>query len=143
MSNEIRDMAGASAAVARLPETLEVELGSGHRVKAGRLSWLQFEVLWPELAGLLTTLLRAVDGEGADGLPEVLAGAPACVLRLVTLGSDLAEGEAAELPFDDVLAVAAAVVELNFVNTRGIHGFFAAVGRLSAPESASGRTPTP
>jgi len=35
--------------------------------------------------------------------------------------------------FDDVLLIAAALVELNFVETAGVRSFFTALGRLAPP----------
>ena len=68
-----------------------------------------------------------------------LAQAPALTLKLVSLTTELAESELARLCFDDVLALAAAALELNFVQGAGIRRFFTALSALAADPGASGR----
>ena len=54
-------------------------------------------------------------------------GAPAFVLKLASLSTGVAEAELSGCCFDDVLAVAAAALKLNFIDSAGVRGFFAAL----------------
>ena len=133
MSNhEPTTVTEASAAVAALPDSLPVTLSSGQQLEVRRLSWLAFEAVWAELAALLSALLAAGEEAGEDELTARLSGAPAAVLRLVCLSTGAAEGDAANWPYDDVLAVGAAALRLNFIDSAGVRSFFAALGSLVA-----------
>ncbi len=131
-SNEPSTITEASAAVAVLPDSCPVTLSGGRQLQVCRLSWLKFEAVWAELAGLLGALLAAGEDAGEEELAARLSGAPAAVLRLVCLSTGTAEGDAASWPFDDVLAVGAAAMRLNFTDSAGIRSFFAALGSLAA-----------
>jgi hypothetical protein len=140
----------ASAQAAAIPESIEVPLSSGASATVHRLSWLQFEALWSDMAGLLTALAEVPVGPQARrySSPEdeaeyrpaagptiqaALAAAPQFVLRLAAQCLRLGEGEVAAWPPADVLACAAAGLELNFIQPAGVRSFFTAVGRLGAP----------
>jgi hypothetical protein len=131
----------ASTQAAAIPDTLRVELSSGGTALVCRLSWLQFEALWSELAQLFAALADpaepAAGRSDGDDRPAasptvegVLAAAPQCVLKLAALSLRLAEAELAQWPPCDVLAVAAASLELNFIRPAGVRDFFASVARL-------------
>jgi len=126
-------IAEVSDAVMQLDQSRTVRLGSGRRLEVSRLNWLQFEAVWPELAGVLGALACTGEDAGSQELIDRLLGAPACLLKLVVLGTELTEEEASRLDFDDVLLIAAALVELNFVETAGVRSFFTALGRLAPP----------
>jgi hypothetical protein len=127
----ITDVIAASAAVIKLPSGIEVELSGGRRVTVSRLSWLKFEAAWAELAGLLTALAGAGEDAGEDELLSSLGSAPAAVLRLVALCTGEGEAQLAEWAFDDVLAVAAAALQLNFIDSSGVRDFSVALGGLA------------
>jgi len=132
MTNEqINDIAAASAAVARLPETRAVELSDGRRVNVHRLSWLDFEAVWTDWAGLLSALLAAGDDADEQELLGRLAGAPQAVLRLAAQCTRMTDAELARWPLADVLAVAAAALRLNFIDSAGVRDFFGALGGLA------------
>lgn len=137
----------ASAQAAAIPDTLRVELSSGGTALVCRLSWLQFEALWSELAQLFASLARDPVGPPAgrsegeyrpaagptapeDAVASALAAAPQAVLRLAALSTRLPEAELAQWPPCDVLAIAAASLELNFIQPAGVRDFFASVARL-------------
>jgi hypothetical protein len=131
-----KDIVEASAAVTSLPDEAAVAISSGERVAVRRLSWLQFEVAWADLAILLSALLAAGEDAPAEELLAQLTGAPAVVLKLASLSSGLSETELAQWHFADVLSVAAAAIQLNFVDSAGVRGFFSALGKLTQGASA-------
>jgi hypothetical protein len=131
-SNEPAIITQASAAVAALPDSCPVTLSGGQQLEVRRLSWLAFEAVWAELAVLLTAVLTAGEDAGEEEILARLSGAPATVLRLACLSTDVAEGDAARWPFDDVLAVGAAALRLNFIDSSGLRSFFVALGSLAA-----------
>ncbi|MCC7477043.1 hypothetical protein IT575_01175 [bacterium] len=120
----------ASAAALLLPQSIEVLLSDGRQVSLRRLSWLHFEALWQELAGLLAPLLEGGSADRAE-LTQALLAAPACLLRLCSLGSGIPESELAQRSADDVLALSAASIELNFIQGAGLRSFFASAAQLS------------
>jgi hypothetical protein len=121
----------ASAAVAALPGEAEILLSGGERLLVKRLSWLKFELVWDEIAGLLAGLLAAGEDAGGDELVARLSGAPAAVLKLVSVSTGLTEGEVARWPVGDVLSAAATAIKLNFVDSAVVRGFFSALSRLA------------
>jgi hypothetical protein len=138
----------ASAQAAAIPEFIEIALSSGAGVAIHRLSWLQFEALWSELAQMLGALAEVPVGVelappspqaaaqgGASSAPtqSALLAAPQLVLRLASQCLRLPESDVARWPPADVLACAAAGLELNFIAPAGVRDFFAAVGRLGSP----------
>jgi hypothetical protein len=143
MSDTITNIEQASAASVLLAQSCEVLISSGQTVSVKRLSWIHFELLWNELAGLLAPLLSASLPAGAGaadagpanaGVPQFeaqLAAAPGFVLRLTSLCSGLSEAELAQMDCDDVLGLGAAALELNFVQGVGVRRFFAAVAALA------------
>jgi hypothetical protein len=126
----ITNITAASAATAALPAHMDVELPGGTVVRVARLSWLKFEAVWSELAGLLAGLALAPEASEPQQLAQALSGAPAFVLSLCALCTPLGEAELAALPYDHVLALAAAALKLNFIGSAGVRGFFTAVGQL-------------
>jgi hypothetical protein len=139
MSETINNIHQASAATMLLPQSCEVILSGGNMLTVKRLSWIHFELLWNELAGLLAPLLlgsantdSSASGSGGSGqFGEQLVAAPGCVLRLVSLCSGLSDSELAAMSCDDVLALGAAALDLNFVQGAGIRSFFAVLGQLA------------
>lgn len=143
--SEITNIHEASAATLLLPQSLAVMLSGGRSVTITRLSWLQFEAVWQRIASIAAAVLSAEatpagltsaaapdSGESAaERLGQALAAAPACVLSLVVLCSGISEPEAAALPADDVLALGAAALELNFNQGAGLRSFFAAAAQLA------------
>lgn len=127
----VTDVAAASAAAANLPAAVEVELSTGRRATVTRLSWLKFETMWAELSGLLAVLAGTAENAGEDELLASLESAPAVVLKLVVLSSGASETQLADWPFDDVLAVAAAALRLNFIDSVGLRDFSGALGELA------------
>lgn len=149
----------ASAQAAAIPDTLRVALSSGGQAEVCRLSWLQFEALWSELAALLSSVAGAEDQplrhrdtekqerkeeaghpvsssvsqclSGEDSaLVAALSSAPQLILRLAALSLRLPEETLAGWPPCDVLAVAGVALELNFIKPAGVRDFFASVARL-------------
>jgi hypothetical protein len=146
----------ASAQAAALPDSLPVGLSSGAHVAVQRLSWLQFETFWQELAALCAVLAQCADLPRRPGaaahegnnqsvdfeqaaadrtnentaLAAALAAAPQSVLKLAALSLRQPEAELASWPPGDVMAVAAASLELNFIRPAGVRDFFAAVARI-------------
>jgi hypothetical protein len=131
MGREPQNFGEASAAAANLPAERELTLPSGKPVVVKRLSWLQFETLWVDLAGLLAALAAAGDAPSDEELLGRLAGAPACALKLASLAGGFGEAELARWDFDSVLALAAAALQLNFVDGAGVRSFFGALARLA------------
>jgi hypothetical protein len=115
-----------------LPATIGVEVGSGRTVTVARLSWLKFEAVWADLSGLLAVLAGTPEEAGEDELLAGLAAAPQVVLKLVELSSGVGEQELADWPYDDVLAVAAAAIRLNFIDSAGVRDFSGALGELAS-----------
>lgn len=128
-TSEVTNIHEASAAALLLPQSSAVLLSDGQSVTLQRLSWLHFETLWQELAGMLAPLLDG--GAAAEEITQALLGAPACLLRLCSLSSGISETELAARPADDVLALSAAAVELNFVQGAGLRSFFAVAAQLN------------
>lgn len=124
-------VADVSAAVANLPTSVDVELSGGRRVTVTRLSWLKFEAVWAELAGLLAALAGTAADAGDDELLASLHNAPAVILKLVAACTELSEQVLADWQFDDVLAVAAAAMRLNFIDSAGVRDFSGALGGLA------------
>ena len=139
MTSEPSDVVEASAAVSALPATAEVTLSTGRRIDVCRLDWLKFELVWAELSSLLAALLSGAEEPTAATYQAELAQAPALTLKLTSLSTGLAESELARLCFDDVLVLAAAALELNFVQGAGIRRFFSAVSALAADPGAKSR----
>jgi hypothetical protein len=125
------DIAGASKAVANLPLHVEVPLSNGARASVSRLSWLKFESVWADLAGLLAALAGTAENAGEEELLASLGSAPQTVLKLAVLASGESERELAGWPFDDVLAISAAALRLNFIDSAGVRDFSCALGRLA------------
>lgn len=121
----------ASAAAINLPAARMVTLSDGRACSIQRLSWIKFEVVWTDLAGLLNALAQVSADAGSEELLGALAGTPSALLKLVVLSTDLTEPAAAGLPFDDVLALGAAAINLNFVDSAGVRSFFSALGGLA------------
>jgi hypothetical protein len=125
------NIAEASLQAANLPASREVMLPNGTTALVKRLSWLQFESLWSELAGVLAALAAADEDGAANELAQQLSGAPACALRLASLAGGYAEAELARWDFASVLALAGAALELNFTESAGVRSFFGALARLA------------
>ena len=121
----------ASQAAANLNQQREVSLPGGKAAVVKRLSWLQFETLWVDLAGLLAALAAAGEAPSDEELLGQLAGAPACALKLASLSGGYAEAELARWDFDSVLVLAAEALLLNFVDGAGVRSFFGALARLA------------
>lgn len=126
----ITNIAAASAATAQLPASSDVRLPGGAKVRVARLTWLQFEAVWSELAGLLAQIAATPDAGDPQQLAQALASAPTLLLKLCALCTPLSDTELAALAYDDVLALAAAVLELNFIDSAGVRGFFTAAAKL-------------
>jgi hypothetical protein len=124
---EITTIAAASSAAAALAQSRSVRLAGGRAVDVRRLSWLQFEAAWAEIAPLIGALAALPEQPGAEQLAGAFADAPSLVLRLCALSTGLAEPELAGLSLDDVLMLSAAMVQLNFVEGAGVRDFFAAL----------------
>jgi len=153
-TNRLDNITDASAAVAALPGSVSVELAGGRSVTVRRLSWIQFELLWSELAALLSQLanldpssaaLQPTGGAllAADDLAARLSGAPAFVLKLASLSAGQPEAELSGWGFSDVLAVAAAALRLNFVDSAGVRDFFAVLALAASqalPQSAASQS---
>jgi hypothetical protein len=123
----------ASRAAATAPRSIEVELSGGRRRTVRRLNWLQFSALWPAVAALISELTAGGgDNTEASGTGERLSGIPAFLSRLAVLAGDIDERELDGFDLDDVLAVAAAALELNFVSGAGVRRFFGAASHLVA-----------
>ncbi|MCH7472195.1 hypothetical protein IIA79_04505 [bacterium] len=119
----------ASEAVANLPQSVQASLANGGTVTVSRLSWVKFESVWGELAVLLGAFLAGDGQPTPEALARQLAGAPAFVLKFCSMCTGVAETDLACWHFDDVLAVAAAGLRLNFTESAGVRDFF---GALSA-----------
>jgi hypothetical protein len=65
-----------------------------------------------------------------DGLPAALAAAPQLVLRLAAFSLGETELELADWPPCDVLAVAGAALDINFIQPAGVRAFFSSVAQL-------------
>lgn len=153
-TNQLDNIVEVSTAVSTLPGNVEVELAGGRSVTVRRLSWIQFELLWGELATLLSQLanldpssaiLQPTGGAlpAADDLAARLSGAPAFVLRLASLSAGQPEAELSGWGFDDVLAVAAAALRLSFIESAGVRDFFAALALAASqvvPQPAPGQS---
>lgn len=131
-----KDIVEASAVVADLPAEVTVAVSTGIVITVRRLSWLQFEAAWADLAILLSALLAAGEDAPAEELLAQLSGAPTAVLKLASLSSGLSDTELAQWHFADVLSVAAAAIQLNFVDSAGVRGFFSVLGKLIQGSSA-------
>ena len=134
-NSEITTIAAASSAVAALPQSRSARLADGRVLDVRRLSWLQFEAAWGDLAPLIGALAALPEQPSAEQLALALADAPGLVLRLCALATGLSEAELAALSLDDVLALGAAAVQLNFVESVGVRDFFAAL--LALPGAAA------
>jgi hypothetical protein len=119
------DITSVSRQIAALEASRRLELPGGNSVEIRRLSWLQFEQLWADLAGLLAALLDEAQGE--EAVAQRLLSAPALVLRLSSLSSGIADSELAAWPYDELLSLAAAALHFNFIETAGLRDFFAAL----------------
>jgi hypothetical protein len=158
----------ASAQAAAIPESIAVVLSTGASATVHRLSWLQFEALWGDMACVLGALAESPVGTPfmasagnaeataeaaaprrgpankwldsdvrtgqAPSLQSALAAAPQLVLHLASQCLRLSESDVAQWPPADVLAAAAAGLELNFIAPAGVRDFFAAVGKLGKGE---------
>ena len=151
MPPSINTINQASLAAASLPETIHVALSSGVKLKLKRLSWIAFEALWPKLTELLLDLWPDSSGSAAPQtgtaqveaepgpatldrsarLSQRLVGIPGLLSELLCHCSELSAEEIAELPLCDVLALGAAALRLNFIETAGLRDFFAALGELA------------
>jgi hypothetical protein len=131
MTKAIDNINEASSALAQLPEKRDVTLPGGRRIVVYRLSWLKFEALWAELAAILSALLAAGEDLSPERIAAQLTGAPAFVLRLCSLSTNLPEDELARWNFDEVLALGAESLSLNFAESAGVRGFFTALSQLS------------
>ena len=136
-TNQLDNIVAVSSAVARLPLSAVCELSGGREIAIHRLTWLQFEALWSELAELLGALLAMRDDVPSEELAGRLAGAPAFVLKLSCLSSGLAEAELAGWAYDDVLALSAAALRLSFSDSAGLRDFFSALAAVAAPAAGS------
>jgi len=149
MPPAITNIAEASAAAALLPPSIAVNLSSGLKIKLRRLSWHSFEKLWPKLAALLLELWTnpaPEPGEAPAGAqttsPEALdpgllqtqrlLAVPALLGELLTQCTELSSEELGDLPLCDVLALSAAALRHNFIETAGLRDFFIALGELAA-----------
>ncbi len=121
----------ASVMAASLPHQREVQLPDGTIAIVKRLSWMQFEMLWVELAGLLAALAAAGEAASDEELLGRLAGAPACALRLASLSAGHSEADLARWDFDSVLSLAGAALQLNFLDGAGVRSFFGALAKLA------------
>ncbi len=137
MAKKPNNINQASAQVAAMPSSLEVRLPGNKTVVVSRLSWIQFEALWTELAALFATVLSSGDELDTDQMAAELSGAPAFVLKLTALSTSTSETELAGWNFDDVLAVCAAAIELNFNQPKGVRDFFCAAAKLAGQELAA------
>lgn len=125
------NIAEASRQAAKLSASRDVSLPDGRAATVKRLSWMQFEMLWVELAGLLSALAAISDNASDEELLGQLTSVPACALRLASLSAGYSEADLARWDFDSVLIVAAAALELNFVEGAGVRSFFGALARLA------------
>lgn len=129
-SSTINSISAASAATAQLPTQRQVQLPDGQALHVKRLSWLQFEAVWEELAGVVGAVAGMPDNATPEQFAQALSGAPSLMLRLCVLSTELTEAGLAALPYDSVLAIAAEVLALNFIDSAEVRRFFAVVGGL-------------
>lgn len=125
------DVIEASRVAANLPDHIQVDVSRERQVIVSRLSWLKFEAVWADLTGLLALLAGTAEDAGEEELLASLASAPQVVLKLAELTSGISERELADWAFDDVLAVAAAAITLNFIDSAGVRDFSSALGKLA------------
>lgn len=137
MAKKPNNINQASAQVAQLPTSQEVKLSGNKAAVVKRLSWIQFEALWAELASLFAAVLGNGENLDTEQLAAELSSAPAFVLKLAALASSTPEAELASWNFDDVLAVGAAAIELNFNQPKGVRDFFCAAAKLAGQELAA------
>lgn len=131
MAKKINNIEEASRETASLPGKRTVKLTDGQDVVVWRLSWLKFEALWGELSSLLATLLAEGAEADAARMASELAGAPQFIVKLVSLSTNLPDTELARWGFDDVLAVGAEALQLNFVESSGVRSFFTALSAIT------------
>lgn len=141
MAKKPNNVNEASAQVAAMPTSREVKLAAGKTAVVHRLSWIQFEALWLELASIIAAVMGSGDELDSEQLAAELAQAPAFVLKLTALSTSLPEPELASWNFDDVLAVCAAAIELNFNEPKGVRDFFCAAAKLAGQELAATAQP--
>jgi len=129
-----KDIMEASTQVAALPPSKIVTLPDGRHVEVCRLNWLQFESVWIEVAGLLTSLLAADADATEESVAAELNSAPSLVLKFAGLCTGISEEELSGWQFDFVLAVAAEAMQLNFIDSKGLRDFFSAASKVASQE---------
>jgi hypothetical protein len=126
----INSISAASAATAQLPVMKPVQLPDGQVLHVKRLSWLQFEAVWAELAGMLGAVASTPENAAPEQFAQALSGVPGLMLKLCTLCTEMNDAGLAALPYDAVLAIAAEAIALNFLDSAGVRRFFAVACQL-------------
>jgi hypothetical protein len=119
-----------------LPTALQL---SDHRVAIRRLSWLAFEALCQDLFTLCGPLLAQPELE-SDQLVLKLAAAPTLMLKLAALSTAIPETQLSAWDCDDILAICARSLSLNFIETAGLRSFFRVFSGLLQAELPAART---
>jgi len=140
MGKHPTNIVDASRETVALPDCRSVALPGGRQVNVHRLNWLQFELLWTEVAALLALLAQDNSAEGDAQLAAQLASTPQFVLKLVQQSTGLGEQELAQWRYDDVLAVAAEAIRLNFTDSAGLRSFFLSASELAGLDGAAAAT---
>lgn len=96
---------------ALVPDSKKVVLKSGEAITVGQFN--TFQTL-DSLASIYA-IIEAIEKAGGEAtVPQLLRSAPAAVLDLVAVGAGKASNDIGLLPPTDTLALAAAVIEVNY-----------------------------
>lgn len=151
--NPIMDMGQASNAVAKFQPT-EVELSDGSKIKVGKISWLAFEEIWEEAAGIVasvfagdTTKRRGMDLVSILAvITEDLKKAPRAMRKIVDHTTSVKVEVYEQWQFLDMVRVVAAAIRVNIIDMRGLEDFSGVVSGAflgDGSESSEETIPTP
>lgn len=116
-----------AAAQVAAASTIEVTCSNKQSYEIRLMPWDSFQTMWDELGGIVS----AVIGEGTElegGLIGQITKAPHLVTKLISLSSDLTEGDVVKLgnagSYIDVLKLGRAALKVNFIDNKELFAFF-------------------
>jgi len=133
-------------------EPTVITLSDGTEVKISRLAWLVFEEFFNAIAEIVAAAavmqFQAEQGLTYDQMIETITpkirSTPKLLVSLVAGTCDLTREKIQQLPYDEVMALATEAVNINFIQTRQVQGFFGAISHAvnaTVLDAAANNTP--
>lgn len=118
----------ASKAVAKFKPT-KVELSDGTTVEVGKISWMDFEGIWQDIAGIVAAYIMSNHEEStaAEVVAHVTAQTmkiPGIVAKIILITCpSLDKEKLGAMQFTDPVKLVGAAMRINVTDMKGVAGF--------------------